>query len=99
MDKISPLYTTSATATGGRNGHTASDDGIVKADLSLPKEMGGSGLPGRATPSTCSPPATRPATAARSTSSPSRRRRTPARRRSPARCRSARAKAVASGWR
>jgi Ohr subfamily peroxiredoxin len=50
MDKINPLYSTSATATGGRNGHTASDDGIVKADLSLPKQMGGPGLPGRATP-------------------------------------------------
>ncbi len=50
MDRINPLYTTRATATGGRNGHTASEDGVVKADLSLPKEMGGPGVPGRATP-------------------------------------------------
>ena len=50
MDTIKPLYTASATATGGRNGHTQSDDGIVKADLSVPKEMGGPGKPGTATP-------------------------------------------------
>ena len=46
MDKIKPLFT----ATGGRNGHTESSDGIVKADLSVPKEMGGPGKPGTATP-------------------------------------------------
>lgn len=50
MDKINALYTTSATATGGRNGHTESADHVVKADLSLPKEMGGPGRPGTATP-------------------------------------------------
>jgi Ohr subfamily peroxiredoxin len=50
MDKIKPLFTISATATGGRNGHTASSDGNVKADLSVPKEMGGPGKPGTATP-------------------------------------------------
>jgi osmotically inducible protein OsmC len=50
MDKIKPLYTTSATAIGGRNGHTESSDGVVKADLSLPKEMGGQARPGTATP-------------------------------------------------
>ena len=50
MDKIKPLYTATATAQGGRNGHTASDDGIVSADLSVPKEMGGPGKPGTATP-------------------------------------------------
>ena len=32
------------------NGRTASDDGIVKADLSVPKAMGGPGKPGTATP-------------------------------------------------
>ena len=37
MDKIKALYTATATATGGRNGHTQSSDGIVKADLSVPK--------------------------------------------------------------
>ena len=50
MDKIKPLYTATATAVGGRNGHTESSDGIVKADLSVPKEMGGPGKPGTATP-------------------------------------------------
>jgi osmotically inducible protein OsmC len=50
MDKIKPLYTATATATGGRNGRTQSSDGIVAADLSVPKEMGGPGKPGTATP-------------------------------------------------
>jgi lipoyl-dependent peroxiredoxin len=50
MDKINPLFTATATATGGRNGHTESDDGMVKADLSVPKAMGGPGKPGTATP-------------------------------------------------
>ena len=50
MDKINPLYTATATASGGRNGHTESDDGMVKADLSVPKAMGGPGKPGTATP-------------------------------------------------
>ncbi len=50
MDKIKPLFTANATATGGRNGHTESSDGLVKADLSVPKEMGGPGKPGTATP-------------------------------------------------
>ncbi len=50
MDKINPLFTATATATGGRNGHTQSDDGIVKAELSVPKAMGGPGKPGTATP-------------------------------------------------
>jgi organic hydroperoxide reductase OsmC/OhrA len=50
MDKIEPLFTATATATGGRNGHTESSDGVVAADLSVPKEMGGPGTPGTATP-------------------------------------------------
>ena len=50
MDKIKPLYTATATAIGGRNGHTETSDGVVKADLSLPKELGGPGRPGAATP-------------------------------------------------
>ena len=50
MDKIKPLYTATATAIGGRNGHTQTSDGVVKADLSLPKELGGPGKPGTATP-------------------------------------------------
>jgi osmotically inducible protein OsmC len=50
MDKIKPLFTATATATGGRNGHTETSDGIVKTDLSVPKEMGGPGKPNTATP-------------------------------------------------
>ena len=50
MDKIKPLYTATASATGGRNGRTESSDHIVKADLSVPKEMGGPGKPNTATP-------------------------------------------------
>ena len=50
MDKIKPLFTATATAAGGRNGHTQSSDGMVKVDLSVPKEMGGPGKPGTATP-------------------------------------------------
>src|SRR5260370_23369220 len=50
MDKIKPLFTAIATATGGRNGHTESSDGLVKADLSVPKQMGGPGKPNTATP-------------------------------------------------
>ena len=50
MDVIKPLFTASATAKGGRNGHTESSDGVVKADLSVPKEMGGPGKPNTATP-------------------------------------------------
>jgi hypothetical protein len=50
MDKIKPLFTATATATGGRNGHTESSDGMVRADLSVPQAMGGPGRPGTATP-------------------------------------------------
>jgi lipoyl-dependent peroxiredoxin len=50
MDTIKPLFTATATATGGRNGHTESSDGIVRAELSVPKAMGGPGKPGTATP-------------------------------------------------
>ena len=38
------LYSTTATATGdGRNGHTATEDGVVDVDVRIPKEMGGPG--------------------------------------------------------
>ena len=50
MDKINPLFTATATASGGRNGRTESADGILKADLSVPKAMGGPGKPGTVTP-------------------------------------------------
>src|SRR5213593_3504542 len=50
MDTIKPLFTATATATGGRNGHTEASDGSVKAELSVAKEMGGPGKPGTTTP-------------------------------------------------
>jgi lipoyl-dependent peroxiredoxin len=50
VDTIKPLYTATATAIGGRNGRTETSDGMVKADLSVPKEMGGPGRPNTATP-------------------------------------------------
>ncbi len=38
------LYTAVAHATGeGRNGHAATDDGVLDVDLAIPKELGGSG--------------------------------------------------------
>ncbi|HVT62437.1 MAG TPA: Ohr family peroxiredoxin [Legionellaceae bacterium] len=50
MDKIKALFTVSAVAIGGRNGHSESTDGSVKANLSLPKEMGGETKPNTITP-------------------------------------------------
>jgi len=50
MDTIKPLFTATATVTGGRNGHAEAADGSVKADLSVPKEMGEPGRPGTTTP-------------------------------------------------
>jgi len=50
MDKIEPVFTATATAIGGRNGHTETTDGAIKAELSLPKELGGQGKVGLATP-------------------------------------------------
>lgn len=37
------LYTTQATATGGREGAAKTADGVLDVKLSTPKEMGGSG--------------------------------------------------------
>jgi Ohr subfamily peroxiredoxin len=37
------LYTTEATAHGGRDGHVRSSDGILDLDLRVPVEMGGRG--------------------------------------------------------
>src|SRR2546429_7796762 len=47
---IKTLFTATATATGGRNGHTEASDHSVAADLSVPKQMGGPGKPGTTTP-------------------------------------------------
>jgi Ohr subfamily peroxiredoxin len=50
MDKINPLFTATATASGGRNGHTEAVDHSVGVDLSVPKAMGGPGKPNTTTP-------------------------------------------------
>ncbi|MCU0756566.1 MAG: organic hydroperoxide resistance protein [Xanthomonadales bacterium] len=44
------MHTTSATASGGRNGQTRSADGVVDFSLSVPKAMGGPGKAGTTTP-------------------------------------------------
>ena len=40
---VNVLYTTQATATGGRDGEAATKDGSFKVKLSTPKELGGAG--------------------------------------------------------
>jgi osmotically inducible protein OsmC len=40
---VNVLYTTAATATGGRDGEAATKDGSFKVKLSTPKELGGAG--------------------------------------------------------
>jgi len=42
---MKPLYTAVATARGGREGHIRSSDGVLDADLKMPKELGGPGGP------------------------------------------------------
>lgn len=41
MDQIKAVFTATAIAIGGRNGHSEASDGSVNVNLSLPKEMGG----------------------------------------------------------
>ncbi|AIF65933.1 organic hydroperoxide resistance protein [Terribacillus saccharophilus] len=43
---MKPLYTTAVTAVGGRDGHVASEDGVLKLDVRTPKELGGAGEAG-----------------------------------------------------
>lgn len=45
-----PTYTAHATTTGGRNGHVESSDGLLKAELSVPKDIGGPGRAGATNP-------------------------------------------------
>lgn len=47
---IKTLESATATSTGGRNGHSETDDGSVTVDLSVRKGMGGPGKPGTTTP-------------------------------------------------
>ena len=44
------FYTATAHATGGRNGHTESEDGVVKHELSLPASIAGTHKAGTTTP-------------------------------------------------
>jgi osmotically inducible protein OsmC len=43
---VNVLYRTTATATGGRDGHAATKDGTFDVKLATPKELGGGGGPG-----------------------------------------------------
>ena len=67
IDTIKPLYTAHGTATGGRNGHTRTDDGMVDLGLSV-SEGDGRSRQARYGDARApfSPPATPPASAARS---------------------------------
>jgi lipoyl-dependent peroxiredoxin len=47
---IKPLVTATAINTGGRNGHSETTDHSVSANFSVPKAMGGPGLPNTTTP-------------------------------------------------
>jgi osmotically inducible protein OsmC len=40
---ITPLYTATATAQGGRTGRVRSSDGVIDMPLAMPKELGGAG--------------------------------------------------------
>lgn len=40
---FTPIYSTKATSTGGRDGKSASADGRLTVELSTPKELGGAG--------------------------------------------------------
>lgn len=40
------LYTTKASATGGRAGNAKSEDGVLDVTLTVPKELGGDGATG-----------------------------------------------------
>lgn len=41
--KMKTLYRTDVTTTGGRNGRTTSEDGVLDMKLAMPKELGGEG--------------------------------------------------------
>ena len=45
-----PEYIAHATTIGGRNGHVETSDGLLKADLSIPKSIGGPGKAGTSNP-------------------------------------------------
>ena len=43
---MSIIYTTKASATGGRSGHAVSENGVLDVTLTVPKDMGGDGATG-----------------------------------------------------
>jgi lipoyl-dependent peroxiredoxin len=43
---LAVLYTATATAKGGRDGHVRSDDGTLDLPVTMPRSLGGSGAPG-----------------------------------------------------
>ncbi|MCQ4258467.1 organic hydroperoxide resistance protein [Stutzerimonas stutzeri] len=43
MQTLKPLYTATATATGGRDGRAVSSDNVLDVKLSTPRELGGQG--------------------------------------------------------
>jgi lipoyl-dependent peroxiredoxin len=49
-EHMKPLFTATARAAGGRNGHTQTSDGSVIADLALPRALGGQRRPNTTTP-------------------------------------------------
>ena len=40
MGRIDPIYATTVTVTGGREGHAVSDDGVLDVQLRRPKRNG-----------------------------------------------------------
>lgn len=40
---MNPIYSTTVTATGGRDGKVTSADGVLQVEVRIPKEMGGAG--------------------------------------------------------
>ncbi|MEZ4401106.1 MAG: organic hydroperoxide resistance protein [Kofleriaceae bacterium] len=50
MTTITPLYTASVNAIGGRAGHIKSSDGTLDLPLSMPKGLGGPETPGTTNP-------------------------------------------------
>jgi Ohr subfamily peroxiredoxin len=50
ISPVKVLVTTTATAIGGRNGHSETTDKLVSVDLSVPKAAGGPGKPNTVTP-------------------------------------------------
>ncbi len=44
------LYTAKAKATGGRDGNVETDDGVLKVELTMPKQLGGPGKVGATNP-------------------------------------------------